>query len=150
MRKFLRSRRGRYALAFVVVGTSLGIMGAQCQPTKEAPPTSLSINPTSKDFGDQVTTEGPTAATTFTVTNDGPDTSGPLAVVLEGGNPADFNVPVGGDDCVGNQLDSGETCDIDVTFDPTTSGPLSTNLVVSGSPGGSATAALSGYGATSS
>jgi hypothetical protein len=53
MRKFLTSGRRRYALAFVVVGASLGVMGAQCQPSKTPPPpaTGLSISPKVGDFG---------------------------------------------------------------------------------------------------
>jgi hypothetical protein len=35
MRRFASSGWRRYALAFVVVGASLGVMGAQCAPTKE-------------------------------------------------------------------------------------------------------------------
>jgi hypothetical protein len=147
MRKFLTSGRRRYALAFVAVGSSLGVMGAQCQPPKPPPPpTGLSISPTSHDFGDQpIGTES--VPQTFTVTNNGPDTSGPLTVELQGGDLTKFTVPVGSDECTGKELAVDETCDVNATFKPGISvGSLSTDLVVTGDPGGSATAALTGNG----
>jgi hypothetical protein len=148
MRKFFTSGRRRYALLLFVVGAgSLALMGASCAPapTKPpAPPPGLSIDPTAQNFGDQAI-GSPTDATTFTVTNDGTETTGPLEVgFAEGGNNDQF--VIGAEDCDGAALDPAEQCTVDVTFEPTATGPLAATLVVEGDPGGSASAALSGNG----
>jgi hypothetical protein len=144
MRRFLTSGRRRYALLFLIVAGSLVVMGAQCEPTKEVPPTGLSIEPATWDFGQL---GGVSPPKTFTVTNNGPDTSGPLAVELQGGIPGAFDVPPAGDNCTGAELDPAQTCTVDAVFAPLSDVPFSTNLVVTGNPGDTATAALSGTGA---
>jgi hypothetical protein len=143
MHKFLTSGRRRYALLLFVAAGGLAIMGAQCQPTKPPAPTGLSIDPTAWDFG----AGGVSPPQTFTVTNNGSDTSGTLAVELQGGTPGAFDVPPADDNCTGVQLGPAETCTVNAVFAPPSDIPFSTNLVVTGDPGGSATAALSGTGA---
>jgi hypothetical protein len=143
MRKFFTSGRRRYALLLLIGAGSLVVMGAQCQPTKEVPPAGLTIDPATWDFGQL---GGVSPPKTFTVTNNGSDTSGPLAVELQGGNTNAFQVPIADDNCTGHQLDPAETCTVDAVFAPLSDIPFSTNLVVTGDPGGSATAALSGTG----
>jgi hypothetical protein len=142
MRKFLTSGRRRYAILLLVGAGSLVLMGNSCAPTKPPPPAGLSIDPTAWDFGQG----GVFPPKTFTVTNNGSDTSGPLAVELQGGEPAAFNLPPADDNCTGVQLGPAETCTVDAVFAPLGDVPFSTNLVVTGDPGGSATAALSGTG----
>jgi hypothetical protein len=148
MRKFVTSRRRRYALAFLVVGASLAVMGAQCapQPTKPPAPTGLSIAPTSHDFGElEIGTETPLAdQALFTVTNNGPEQSGTLTAEFENFNPDNFGKD---DGCTGNQLDAGESCEILVAFTPLNPpGLKATDLVVSSDEpaDGTATAKLSG------
>jgi HYDIN/CFA65/VesB-like, Ig-like domain len=145
MREHLTVGWRRYALLLLVGAGSLGIMGAQCQPTKEAPPTGLSISPTSHDFGD-VNFGFESTPQTFTVTNNGPETSGTLTVALEGGDAGDFVTK--NDDCTGNMIDAGATCTLDAAFKPNSSGPMTTDLVAkSDEPAdGTATAALIGHG----
>lgn len=152
MRKFLASGRRRYALVLFVIASSLVLMAATCEPIKEptkepAPPapapTGLSIEPTAHEFPD-TPIDDVSDPQTFTVTNHGPDTSGFLSVNVFS---SDFLVPGIGDGCTGAQLDPGEMCTLGALFKPLTAGvPLSTNLVVSGDPGGSATATLTGIG----
>jgi hypothetical protein len=119
-------------------------MGAQCQPTKEAPPTGLSIAPTSHDFGDGGPGPGPTQE--FTVTNNGPATSGTLTVDLENGTPTAFETS--NDTCTNQKIDAGKTCTVDAAFDPESTGPFTTDLVAkSDEPAdGTAVAVLSGNG----
>jgi hypothetical protein len=147
MHEFLTSGRRRYALLLFVVGAgSLALMGASCAPAPTKPPApanDLSIDPVTWDFGQL---GGVSLPKTFTVTNNGSDTSGPLAVELQGGTPSAFDVPVAGDDCTGAELGPGDSCDVDAVFAPLSDVPFSTNLVVTGDPGGTATAALSGTG----
>ena len=152
MRSFLRFGRRRYALVLLVIAGSLVVMGSECAPTKEptkepAPSASLSIEPTERDFATWFIGDTSTAQT-FMVTNDGPDTSGPLAVNLVDGDFDNFVVSPGVDNCSGEQLVAGDTCTVNAAFTPIEPvGEKSTNLVVSGDPGGSATAVLSGTAA---
>jgi hypothetical protein len=148
MRKFLTSGRRRYALAFVVVGASLAIMGAQCQPPKQpappAPPSSgLKIAPTVGDFGSQPVSGGKTAPIKFTVTNNGPGATGNLATSVVPSAP-DF--VLGPDNCNGTSLANKATCTIDVTFDPSATGGQLVNLRVKDPSDGEVTAVLGGVG----
>jgi hypothetical protein len=144
VRKFLTSGRRRYALLLLLGAGSLVIMGNTCAPTKPPPPAGLSIDPTAKVFADTVIGQVSTPQT-FTVTNDGTETTGPLEVGLgEGGNNDQF--VIGTENCDLAELDPAEQCTVAVTFEPTASGPLAATLVVEGKPGGIASAALSGNG----
>jgi len=141
----LVSGRGRYALACLVVVGGLVTAGARCQPTKPPAPTGLNIAPTSWDFG-----SGPAfAPKSFTVTNNGPDTSGKLAVATQGGDKDDFVVADPGADntCTGKTLAADETCTVAVSFVGTgAANQRSTDLVVSSdnAADGQAVAALTG------
>jgi hypothetical protein len=134
MRKFLTSGRRRYALLLFVCAASLVLMGNQCaQPTKPPPPppTGLSIDPTSHDFGDDVTDDGVTLGNqTFTVTNNGPNTSGTLHVTKDLYNPDNFNIQP--NTCEGATVAAGDTCTVKVFFEAHHSpGPRLANLIVS-------------------
>jgi hypothetical protein len=151
MRKFLTSGRRRYALAFVVVGASLGVMGAQCQPAKtpappKPPPTGLSISPGLGDFGSQGVNAGPTNAIRFTVTNNGPGSTGILAAgVVPGPSQTEFNIVPATNTC-NAPLANGASCVVDVNFDPTVVGGNLTNLRVDDPSNGEVTAILGGVG----
>jgi hypothetical protein len=120
-------------------------MGNTCAPTKPPAPTGLSISPTSHDFGD-VNFGIESTAQTFTVTNNGPETSGTLTVVLEGGDAVDFLTK--NDTCTGQKIDAEHTCSVDAALKPKSSGPKTTELVAkSDEPAdGTATATLTGHG----
>lgn len=119
MRRFLKSGRGRFAVLLVVVGaSSLAVMGSSCAPapTKPPPPTSqppaptgLSIEPTSFDFGTNLNVPH-----TFTVTNNGPNTSGTLATNLVADDAANF--AIGTNNCAGQTLAAGATCTVQASF----------------------------------
>ena len=104
-------------------------------------PASISVAPTTKDFGS--TQAGtPTTATQFTVTNTGLDTSGTLATALNGANASEFGITQ--DNCNGQTLLGGGTCTVSVRFAPSTAGSDTASLNISGTPGGTTAAALSG------
>src|SRR2546430_11253185 len=112
MRKFLASGRRRYALAFVVVGASLAVMGAQCQPPKSPPPpvpapSGLKIAPTVGDFGSKAVSGGAAGPIQFTVTNNGPGATGNLATSVVPPAP-DFAFSP--DNCNGTSLANKATC----------------------------------------
>jgi hypothetical protein len=111
----LSLRRSRYALASLVVAGGM-VAGVACVKDKPAPANpGLVISPTTKDFGTQGI-PGETAATTFTVTNNGPNASGMLAVTLEGTNADNFSAAP--DNCSGTTLAVGKSCTVDVKFAP--------------------------------
>jgi RHS repeat-associated protein len=100
----------------------------------------LAISPTATDFGG-VPVGGSSAAATFTVENTGGLPSGALASAL-----SDASFALVSDGCAGTILMPGSTCAILVNFKPTASGPAAGTVKVSGSPGGTATATVSGSG----
>ena len=112
------------------------------QPAPAPGAASLTISPTSKDFGmvDAVMTSPPQ---TFTVTNIGGSPSGTLTDNTTGPEASRF--VIGPDSCEGAVLTAGGSCTLDVTFSPMSqAGPMSATLNVTGSPGGAVSAALSG------
>lgn len=105
----------------------------------------LSISPTPHNFGS--TTVGMMAGPqTFTVTNTGDSTSGTLNTLISGLDASQFQI--GADSCDGMTLAAGATCTVEVTYEPTIAGTHMGSLVVSSSPGGSASAALQGTART--
>jgi hypothetical protein len=109
----------------------------------------LSLSPTSRTFSDRVI--GSTAniqTQSFTVRNLGPGTSGPLTVSIESADPAhasSFEIS-GVNDCANVALGPNRTCRVDVRFLPKVRGFLSANLVVTGQPGGTHRASMTGRG----
>ena len=102
----------------------------------------LSIAPDTNAFNDTpVGTTG--AAVPFVVTNTGATATGTITASLGGTNASEFTMV---DGCTGKALDSMQTCTIQVTFAPATSGPKSASLAVTANPGGTATASLTGRG----
>lgn len=103
-------------------------------------PAALSINPTTSSFGNVVETES--ATRTFTLSNSGADTTGTLTAGISGAAASDFTIVA--NTCT--TLTSSASCQIDVRFAPSTQGLRAATLTVSGSPGGTVTAALDGTG----
>ena len=153
MRTFLTPRR--FLVPLAVVSVSLGVMGAQCQPTKPAPTPAprLQISPSEHDFGNESADGASTNFFLFNVTNDGSAPTGRLDSVTVGGgasgafdatHPSAPGAPGGA--CPGAVLAPGESCRQQVFFNPTAgfAGALQTTLVVVGDPGGTVTARLTG------
>jgi hypothetical protein len=155
MRNFLTARWRRYAVAFVVAAASVGIIAA-CTPTKPPPPPDnpcgitsgacLTISPVQWVFHTFRETK------TFTVKNNGPDTSQPVRVAIFGGNIDENrrNLEWGlfQDNCSGKSLVRGDQCTVGVQSthiaDNTTS---ETNLNVSSAnsqPGGDTAQLIAG------
>lgn len=155
MRYFFSGRR-RYALACLVAVGALITAAASCEPTKEpvkepAPaPTGLSIEPTSHDFGNDPNDNVATDAVTFTVKNNGPNTTAELkSAALSGSNPEQFVVKA--DNCETKMLAAGDICTVEVAFDAAgPDGPRAADLTVKSDAAadGEAVAKLSGTAAT--
>jgi hypothetical protein len=124
-----------------------GEAGSSDLPFDLGPPATLVIAPTAHDFG-LVDVGVPVPPVELTVTNLGADSTGPLAVdlVAEGmatGPPA-FTVVADG--CSGQTLATERNCVLRVIFTPTVHGQAAATLSVSATPGGQATATLTGTG----
>jgi hypothetical protein len=109
----------------------------------ELEPAALSIDPMSSDFGSVLVGET-SSATTFTVTNDGEEVSSAITTSLSGADASAFDLVA--DNCASATLAEGETCTIEVTFNPGAEGNLSADLSVSAADGGDLTATLEGIG----
>ena len=79
---------------------------------------------------------------TFTATNMGTDQTGTPSVTIDGANPGDFTFTT---DC-DNPVPAAGTCTVDVTFAPTAMGARAATLHLTATPGGEATALLTGTG----
>jgi len=118
--------------------TTASLSGTGTQPD-------ASISPTSKAYGNVVVGSS-SSDQIFTVTNIG---TGPLhitTVSITGTNPGQFTL--GAENCSSTIVSAGNSCDIHVTFDPTSAGGKSATVsvasdAVSGSP---TTASLTGTG----
>src|SRR5438132_446967 len=104
----------------------------------------LTISPGDYNFGSCAVAGGPAAPFTFTVTNSGTAASGSIADSLGGANPGDFTI--GLDTCSSSlSLAVGDSCTIQVEFDPTSTGDKHATLNVTGGAGeGTPHADLSG------
>lgn len=150
MRKLGIGSIGRVGALFFSIATIVGCGDNGVVPPPDAPeidappprPAVLTMAPMTNDFGSVVINTNSGAAS-FTVTNTGEATSGSITPVITGAAAADFT-PTNG--CT--TLAGGGTCVITVVFHPASAGVKNANLVVSGSPGGSAMATLIGTGQT--
>jgi len=121
----------------------------RCGPNRASTPLTvvgsqlLTVEPTSHDFGTLATGDS-TTARTFTFSNDGDAETGTLEVNVTG---AAAQFTASSDTCSGTSLEPAQECTVDVAFTPTTVGARHAQLLLSGSPGGSASAQLSGSGA---
>ena len=82
----------------------------------------------------------------FTVTNTGTQPTGLLASALGGTDPTQFSIVTATDTCTGQSIPVAGTCNISVVFAPTTAGAKSASLALTATPGGTATATVSGTG----
>jgi hypothetical protein len=109
-------------------------------PETDPPPlTGLTIARESHDFGTTMN-----VPETFTVTNNGPNTSGTLTVILQAGDDAFI---ISNDNCTGQALIASGTCTVQVAFDATgaATGRATTLVANSNNPDdGEAVATLTG------
>jgi hypothetical protein len=110
-------------------------------PPAIAPSASLSISPTSFNFG-PIIVGGDSSPQTFTVTNAGPDASGSLASSLSGTDPSFY--AISSDTCMGVTLAGGSSCTLDVKCQSVgvSEGTKTATLTVAGTPGGLPAATL--------
>jgi hypothetical protein len=106
-------------------------------------PAQLSISPTSYVFlSEEVGSFGETR--TFFITNSGQQSTGIVAISVTGANAQDFLIPM--NMCLQVILQPGQSCPVTIGFQPSAVGARTATLVATASPGGSASAALSGVG----
>lgn len=107
------------------------------------PPATLAISPALFDFGFQPTGV-PSRLQTFIISNTGGSPTGTLGTGLTGPHVAEYSVTR--NTCAGASLVPNGSCQIDVVFTPIAAGTRQATLGVSGSPGGSVSALLTGNG----
>lgn len=111
-------------------------------------PAALTVFPTSHAFGG-VLVGATSAEQSLVVTNTGAASTGTLSLSLSGADAGHFQLVLpGGSDCRPGltTLASGTSCAVRVRFAPTARGARSAIVTITGSPGGSAVANLSGDG----
>lgn len=124
-----------------------GALSAMATLTATSSPLgAITITPATHDFG-RSTVGTATGGTTFTVTNTGGSTIGPMVVGVAGTNPTDF--PIGSNTCAGTMLTAGGTCTVAVSFNPSAIGARDATLTANGTgASGAGSAALTGIGDT--
>ena len=143
---FAPTAPGAAAASITVVGNPGGSATAALAGTGTGGGTAaISMTPTALDFGSVVTPQS-SSTTTFTIANDGSAPSGALTVALGGADAASFAIT--SDSCTGQLLPAGATCTVTARFTPVSAGSKAASLDVTGTPGGTATAALTGLGLT--
>jgi len=103
----------------------------------------LSITPALVDYG-SVVQGGRSAGASFTISSTGTNATGALSVELTGVDALQFDLSTDG--CTGQTLAPGATCQVFAGFAPGLAGPRRATLTVTGAPGGTAVAALTGTG----
>jgi subtilisin-like proprotein convertase family protein len=102
---------------------------------------------TDSPFAFPGTTVGQTSTShLFTITNTGGTATGALGTALGGTDPSQFTIVGGSNGCQGTVLAPNGTCTIAAVFSPTSGGNKTATLTVTGTPGGSAVAIISGLG----
>jgi hypothetical protein len=108
-------------------------------------PGSISVNPTAGSYTPAVVGTS-SSAQTFTVTNNGQAATGTLTTTIIGTDPTHFSLV--SDTCNNKTVAAGGTCTISAQFNPTSAGAKTAILSISGTPGGTTTAQLSGTAIT--
>jgi len=135
-------------VATCFVGLGQGKKGAESPgPDQQKSPPSVSINPTSIDFGNQVATKT-SAPRRITLTNTGGKKLYINSAVLGGDDQQDFIMS--GDTCTGATIGPQKSCVIDVRFYPKRTGSKKAALTLTDSANDSPqTVSLSGNGINS-
>ena len=104
----------------------------------------LTITPTDTDYG--LVVLGQSRSVTFTVQNGGQQSSGLVNLAVGGRDQANFTI-TSGSNCVGASLSAGASCTFDVVFNPSATGVSMGSVSATATPGGTATAMLTGTAA---
>ncbi len=142
--RFAPASAGSKFATFRVAATMGGAVTAAVNGVGLAP-ANLVINPPGQDFG-SVVVAGNSSDVTFNVVNIGGIASGALAQSITGTNAGDFSIVSG--TCMGAALNPGSSCSVLVRFTPGAAGARMGRLSLTGTPGGTVNADLTGSGIT--
>ena len=138
--RFDPASTGAKSAMLTVAATAGGSSSATLAGTGNTPG-QLKLNLPSFDFhGIEQNTVSPVA--TFTVTNSGQSSSGPVTASIVGTTVFTIVSNL----CNQMTLGPSNSCSLTVRFEPVTPGPASGTLQITGNPGGTATTSLSGTG----
>ncbi len=136
-------KRAALALVLSIAAFATLASGATAAPLGGG--VQLGFQPASHDFGLQQVYS--TAQTNFQLRNEG-EVQAPI-YSLETAGPDSGSFWVGGGDCYGKTLEPGESCSLQVNFNPGDMRPYSAQVRVGSAEGATFTAALSGEGGRS-
>ena len=143
--RFQPTSAGAKSATFTVSGTPGGTAAVASLTGTGLSPEHLTISPNTQDYGQVVI--GSSTTSSFTVTNTGQASTGTLKVLIAGGLDGTSDFSVVQEDCRGTALPAVAICHLRVMFQPTSAGPKTATLTVSGTPGGTvAAASLTGEG----
>lgn len=137
-------RHARRGVAALISACCLAFGALPTASAATAAPAKLTVSPTTHAFG-TVAIGASSPSQSFAVTNTGQSTSGTLAVTMTGTNPGDFAIDA--NTCTGT-LAAGAACSVSVHLAPTAVGARKATLSITGTPGGTAKATLTGTGGT--
>ena len=140
-----RTLRMLFVVGLVVVAT-LGTSAIGGASAQEKTPGALTFDPSSVEFGDQVSGQA-SKPVRITVTNSGGSDLYVNSVTMGGDNSSDFVLV--SDPCSGATIKPGKSCVIDVVMTPGANGARRGELVFNAN-GGSQTVTLAGNGINSS
>ncbi len=129
-------------LRVIDAGATVRTLSSNLSGTAVTPP-ALSLGPTMGTFVDTVAGAN-SADVTFTVSNTGGGPTGGLTVTSSDAT----QFVLGTDNCTSRTLAPSDSCTVNVRFHPLTTGTKNATLTVTATPGGMATAALTGLGLT--
>ncbi|HWE26798.1 MAG TPA: choice-of-anchor D domain-containing protein, partial [Polyangia bacterium] len=139
---FAPQSAGFKSASLTVSGTPGGVAAANLSGTALSPAV-LTLTPPTQSFGAVVQNDN-SSDITFTVGNSGGGDSGPVAISLTGSNASEFSFVQGNCNA---KIVGGGSCSFTVRFSPTSAGAGKTaTLQVNATPGGGASAQLSGDG----
>lgn len=92
----------------------------------------FSAAPTAVEFGQRLVSAGASGGKTVTVTNNGTASMAITTVTITGPTASQFALVPAGNGCAATTVDPGESCTVEVTFDPAETGPIGATLSFGG------------------
>ncbi len=113
--------------SFVLAQDTYEARSRERQQQQQQVPPSVSVNPASLDFGEQVVKK-PSKPQRLTITNAGEKKLYINSVVIDGNDQQDF--ALSNDTCTGKEIEARRSCVVDIVFTPSVNARRSTAVVL--------------------